>query len=244
MQRSRLTLVALLFAVTVVAGCDSADSTAAPVVTSVELTLASNTIEIGQANTSNAVALDQFGDTIQVSPTFSSSVPTVAGINPFTGTMIALSAGTSEITATVGLKSAKRVVAVVAPPLRLNEVKPNGDGPGGWVEIFNPTDAPVDVSGWIITASNHFAAFTVPQGVTIPARGFLTIDEGDFPEGLKSADQVHLFSRFGTQSDSFSWTANPATSFGRCPEGTGPFITNTAPTKTRANQCPVAGIQE
>jgi len=237
MPRSRLTLAALLFSATVVAGCDSSGSTAAPVVSSVELTLASNTIEIGQANTSSAVAIDQFGDTIQVLPTFSSSVPTVAGINPFTGTMIALSAGTSEITVTVGLKSATKVVTVVAPPLRLNEVKPNGDGPGGWVELFNPTDSPVDVSGWIITASNHFAAFTVPQGVTIAARGFLTIEEADFPEGLKSADEVHLFSRFGTQSDSFSWTVNPATSFGRCPEGTGPFIMNTAPSKTRANQC-------
>lgn len=238
MHKTRLAISLLLVAAAAGAGCNPSDSTAAQAVTRIELALALDTIEIGQANTLTAVVLGSSGDTIPVSPTFSSSVPTVAGINPFTGTMIARSAGTTEITATVGRTSAKRVVTVLAPAIRVNEVKPNGDGPDGWVELFNPTDAPIDMSGWVITASNHFAAFTVPQGVVIPALGFFTIEEADFPEGLKSADEVHLFSRFGKQSDSFTWFDNTATSFGRCPDG-GPFATNTAPSKTRANECPV-----
>lgn len=243
MQNTRHTFgILLLLSVAVAAGCNSTDSTATPVVTTIELTLASDTIEIGQANTSSAVALSQFGDTIQASPTFSSSAPTVAGINPFTGTMIALSAGTTEVTATFGLKSAKKIVTVLAPAIRVNEVKPNGEGPGGWVELFNPTDAPVNISGWVITASNHTAAFTFSAGAVIAARGFLTVEEADFPEGLKSVDEVHLFNPFRAQADAFAWPVNPATSFGRCPEGTGPFVTNTAPSKTRANQCPVAAI--
>jgi hypothetical protein len=239
MQKTRLTLGALLVLSAVVAGCNSTDSTGGLVVKTIGLTFALDTIEIGQSNTSRAVALGQSGDTIIVSPTFSSSVPTVAGINPFTGTMIALSAGTTEITVTFGLKSATKVVTVLAPAIRINEVKPNGDGPGGWVELFNPTSAPVNVSSWVITTSNHTAAFTFPAGAVIAARGFLTVEEADFPEGLKSVDEVHLFNPFRAQSDVLGWPVNPVTSFGRCPDGTGPFITNTAPSKTRANQCPV-----
>jgi hypothetical protein len=176
-------------------------------------------------------------------PTFSSSVPTVAGINPFTGTMIALSAGTTEIIATYGPKTGRTIVTVVAPAIRINEVKPNGDGPGGWVELYNPTDAPVNMSNWVITAMDHFAPFTFPEGVVIAPHAFLTVEEADFPEGLNAADEVHLFSRFRAQSDFFGWGENPVTSFGRCPEGTGPFVTNVAPTKTRANQCPVEAIR-
>jgi hypothetical protein len=242
-MKTRLMLGSMLLLSAVAAGCNSSDAIADAVVTTVQLTVARQTIEIGESNTSSAVALDQFGDTILVSPTFSSSVPTVAGINPFTGAMIALSAGTTEITVTFGLKSATKVVTVLAPPIRINEVKPNGDGPGGWVELFNPTDAPVNVSGWVITSTNHTAAFTFPVGAVIAPRGFLTVEEADFPEGLKSVDEVHLFNPFKAQADVFAWPVNPATSFGRCPEGTGPFITNTAPSKTRANQCPVAAVQ-
>ena len=245
MRTTRLTLAALLvFTAAVTAGCDSSDSTAVPTIATVTLTLGADSIEDGQANTAKAVALDKFGDTLTFSPTFSSSVPTVVGINPFTGNMIALSAGTTEITATFGQKTARKVLTVLAPAIRVNEVKPNGEGPGGWIELFNPTDRPVDVSGWVITSSNHFAAFTFPAGLIIAPRAFLTIEEADFPEGLKSADEVHLFNRFGVQADQFSWPVNPTTSFGRCPEGTGPFVTNVAPSKTRANQCPVAAAQQ
>lgn len=239
MQKTRLTLAALLTAVSAAAGCNSSDSTGGPVVSTIKLTLAATTLEVGQSNTSSAIALGQSGDTLLVSPTFSSSVPQVAGINPFTGTMIALSAGTTEISATVGLKSARTTVTVTAPAIRINEVKPNGEGPGGWVELFNPTSASVNISGWVITSAKHTAAFTFPAGIVIPSGGFLTVEEADFPEGLKSVDEVHLFNPFKAQSDAFAWPANPVTSFGRCPEGFGPFITNTAPSKTRANLCPV-----
>lgn len=243
MQRTRLTLSLLVLSAAVIAGCNASDSTAGPVVTTLRLTLARETIEIGEANTSSVLVLDQFGDTVMVSPRFSSSVPTVVGINPFTGTMIALSAGTTQITATFGLKSATKVVTVLASAVRVNEVKPNGEGPGGWVELFNPTNAPINMSGWVITTAKHTAAFTFPAGVMIAANGFLTVEEADFPEGLKSVDEVHLFNPFRAQADAFSWPENPVTSFGRCPEGTGPFITNMAPSKTRANQCPVGSDQ-
>ena len=239
MQTRHLLLTALLLGTSVAAGCNSSDAIAVPVVTTVSLSLAADSLEIGQPNTANAVALDQSGDTLTFAPTFSSSVPTVVGINPFTGAMIALSPGTSEITATFGLRTARKTVTVIASPIRVNEVKPNGEGPGGWVELFNTSDAPVNVGNWKITTTTHALAFVIPAGVTIAPHGFFTIEEADFPEGLKSVDEVHFFNGFGKEVDSFAWPVNPTTSFGRCPEGTGPFVTNVSPSKTRANVCPV-----
>ena len=41
---------------------------------------------------------------------------------------------------------------------------------------------------------------------------------------------------------SYSWTAHAATSYGRCPDGTGEFFTTTAPTRGTANDCSVAVV--
>lgn len=240
MRITQLKLSALMLLTAAIgAGCNPSDSTAVPIVASISLTLEHDSIEIGQANTSRVIALGQHGDTLTFNPTFSSSVPSVAGINPFTGNMIALSAGTTEITATLGLRAARKTVTVTGPAVRINEVRPNGDSPGGWVELVNTSEAPANVSGWVITSKNHAAAFTFPEGLVIAPHAFLTIEEADFPEGLKSVDELHLFSRFKVQSDSFVWFEDPLTSFGRCPEGTGPLLINVAPTKTRANECAV-----
>ncbi len=42
-----------------------------------------------------------------------------------------------------------------------------------WVEIYNPTDSPVDISGWKICDAN--ACDTIPPSPSIPAKGFAVI---------------------------------------------------------------------
>jgi hypothetical protein len=240
MLTSRLSPIILLMGSLVAAGCDSPTVIEPSVVTSVTLFFASDTIEVGQQAFAKVVAVDQFGDPIHTLPVeFSSSQAAVAGIHPTAGATLGLAPGTTEITATVGGKSAKRTLTVVRSPIRINEVKPNGDGPSGWVELFNPTDNPIDISRYTITSSGIFEPFVLPEGSIIPARGYFNVEESDMPLGLRAADAVHVFSRFGVQVDAFAWAANPATSLGRCPEGTGSFIITAAPTKTRANACPV-----
>jgi len=76
----------------------------------------------------------------------------------------------------------------------------------------------VDLTGWTIT----------PAGSMIPAGGFFVIEEASFPAGLQASDAVHVFSHFGVQVDAFSWTADPVTSYGRCPDGSGDFVITTA----------------
>ena len=241
MRTTRLSPIILLIAALVAAACDSSTSFEPSVVTTVTLFFASDTIEVGQPAFAKVVAVNQFGDTIHTLPVeFTSSETTVAGIHPNAGATLGLAPGTTEITATVGGKTAKRTLTVVRSPIRINEVKPNGDGPAGWVELFNPTDAPIDISRYTITSSGIFEPFVLPDESLIPARGYFNVEESDMPLGLRAADAVHLFSRFGVQVDAFAWAANPATSLGRCPEGTGAFITTAAPTKTRTNACPAA----
>jgi hypothetical protein len=241
--RARATQVAstlVLFGAAVLAtACDYNASETPRLVTTVSLDVADTTIEVGQATEVTAIALDQYGDSIASSPaSYASSAPEIAAVSPTLGTILAISAGTARIDATIESKSAHLTLTVVQAAIRINEIRPNGDIPGGWVELFNPTATAVDMSGWTITSGDVSHGFEFPSGASIPASGYLVIAEQILPLGLKAVDAVHLFSRFGVQADSYSWTANPLTSFGRCPDGTGAFVTTAAATRKATNVCP------
>ena len=212
----------------------------APVLTSITLSLAETVVEVGQSLVATASARDQFDQPFDAGPvTFASSAPEVAGINSVDGRILAISAGTTTITARAGGKSASRTLTVSFPPLFINEVEPLGASDAGWVELFNPTAKPVSLAGWTVTNGNLFQPAALPADAIVPAGGFFVIDERTFPAGLKERDAVHLFSRFGVQSDAFAWGHNPETSFGRCPDGQSGLVETTTPTKGAANACPL-----
>jgi len=237
---SRLSLV-LGVCAAAVAACTRDDAPVGParVLTTVRVSVADTSAELGQFTVATATILDQFGATFDAGRVmFASSSPEVAGVNPTDGRILAISPGTTTITASLRGKSGSQVITVSFPPLFLNEVVPNGDGAGGWVELFNPTDAPVDLTGWTITNGNIFQSNALPVGAVIPARGFFVIEESSIAGGLQARDAVHLFSSFGVQSDAFIWGHDPVTSFGRCPDEVGGFIRTTEATKGTANACP------
>ncbi len=72
---------------------------------------------------------------------------------------------------------------------------------------------------------------------------FLVVDTGvnGFNFGLGSSDSVRIMDASGTLVDSYSWTAHAATTYGRCPDGTGAFTTTVASTKGTANSCGSSG---
>ncbi|GAA1439090.1 lamin tail domain-containing protein [Leifsonia poae] len=123
-------------------------------------------------------------------------------------------------------------------PVRINEVESNGGTPGDWIELINNGAATVDLSGYILRDNDDTHTFTIPAGTTITAGGYLAEDvESAF--GLGSADSARLFAPDGnTLIDTYSWTAHAATTYGRCPNGTGSFATTSAPTKGAPNACP------
>lgn len=125
--------------------------------------------------------------------------------------------------------------------IRVNEVESNFGTPGDWVEFYNTAAAPVDVSGLMFRDNDDTRQYVIPAGTTIPANGFLVLDEAVFGFGLGGGDAARLFAADGTTLlDSYTWTAHAATTYARCPDGTGAFATSTVPTKGSANDCDVA----
>jgi hypothetical protein len=128
--------------------------------------------------------------------------------------------------------------ATFSTAVRINEVESNLGTPGDWVELFNTSNAAVDLSGYVFRDNNDLAGYTLPSGSIVPANGFLVLDEAQFGFGLGAADAARLFAPGGaTLIDSYTWTAHATTTYGRCPDGTGAFVTTSAVTKGAANGC-------
>ncbi|NOT09887.1 MAG: cell wall protein, partial [Gemmatimonadales bacterium] len=214
-----------------------------PVLTTVTVTLPATSLEAGQAAvTATAAGADQHGAAFTLGPvSWTSSAPAVASVNNGTGVVTPLSAGTTDIIATTAGKAGQRTLTVVAPAaLKINEIESNGGTPGDWAELFNPTAAAVNISGWVVKDNDDTHIYTIPAGTTIAAGGYFVAEEAGFGFGLGAADAVRLYSPFGVLVDSHSWTAHAATTLGRCANGTGAFTTSTSSTKGAANDCSVA----
>src|SRR6266511_30981 len=75
-----------------------------------------------------------------------------------------------------------RMILLLGSPARaastdvvLNEILYNADssnGGGEFVELHNRGAAPVELSGWTLGGG---VSFTFPQGVSLPAKGYLVI---------------------------------------------------------------------
>jgi hypothetical protein len=142
----------------------------------------------------------------------------------------------SFVTTTSSTKAAANDCGV---PVRINEVESSGGTPGDWVELINPAALPVDVSGFsILDNDDTHAPSVIAAGTTIPAGGYLVVDESTLGFGLGSSDNARLFDTTGGLVDSHTWTAHATTTYGRCPNGTGSFVTTTASTKGAVNACP------
>jgi len=102
------------------------------------------------------------------------------------------------------------VAQPVSPGLHINEVESNGGTPGDWFELFNSGASTVDVSGWKMKDNDDTHAFYVfPAGTSIPAGGYLVVEEAQFVFGLGAADSVRIFDSTGALYESYSWTRTP-----------------------------------
>jgi hypothetical protein len=116
--------------------------------------------------------------------------------------------------------------------------------PDDWVELFNTSGSTVDISGWVFKDNDDTHSYVIPNGTTVVGGGYYVLERALFVFGLGDADSARLFLSDGTTPvDSYSWTVVAATTYGRCPNGTGPFVTTvsstaTSTTKGTANACP------
>ena len=126
----------------------------------------------------------------------------------------------------------------VPPAMVINEVESNGGTPGDWVELYNPAAFAVDISGYLFRDNDDVRApYVIPAGSVVGAGSYFVLDEATFAFGLGAADAARLYRPDGTPVDSYSWTAHATTTFGRCPNATGPFATTLSATKGGANVC-------
>ena len=107
------------------------------------------------------------------------------------------------------------------PAVVINEVQssaPN-DGPD-WIELANPTDWELDISGIVIKDNDDTHEYVIPEGTTIPANGFMVITSDEFGFGLGKGDSVRLFED-GTLIASTTWEGHTNPTWGLYPDATG-----------------------
>ena len=69
--------------------------------------------------------------------------------------------------------------------------------------------------------ANETPFYTIPAGTSIAAGGYFTLEEAAFGFGLGAMESARIYNSSGTLVDSQSWTAHAATTYGRCPNGSG-----------------------
>ncbi|MBB4635224.1 lamin tail domain-containing protein [Longimicrobium terrae] len=250
MSRSRtlaaVRALALALLTATAAACGDDSPSEPPALTTLRITLPDSALAMGQTTTATVAGLDQDSAPIATGAvTWASSAETVASVTP-AGVVTAVAAGSAEIIATAGATTARRTVKVAAPaPIRINEVESNGGSPGDWAELINPTGAAVDVSGWIFRDNDPTHTYRLPAGTSIPAGGYLVLEEAAFGFGLGGAEDARLFNPFEVPVDSYTWTAHAPVTYARCPNGSGPFAASATSTKGTANDCrPLVKINE
>lgn len=136
-----------------------------------------------------------------------------------------------------------RLDPVGAEPLRalvLNEIVAHSEsGPGDFVELYNHSTAPLDISGCVLSEDPDTDGFRIPAGTTLPAGGFLALDQSQMGFGLnatggslylRNPTQTRVLDaiRFEAQGDRIPW--------GRCPDGSPLWRRLTAPTPGTVNE--------
>lgn len=215
-------------------------SNAPAALTTINVTLPATTITLNQTITATAAGVDQYGAAFPLGPiTWTTSAPDVASVDA-SGVVKALKAGSVQVIATVDTKSGQSAVLTVTnpPAVVINEIESNGDT-NDWVEIFNPTSATVDLTGWIVKDNDNTHAQTLGAGSTIPAGGYLVVltDAGANSFGLGAPDSVRLYNPFLFEVDKWGWATHSPTTLGRCPNGSGAFVVTTSSTRGAANDC-------
>ncbi len=138
-----------------------------PALTTMSVTPLSATTVVGSAQAFTASGIDQFGNPIPVTATWSSSDPAVGTIDPATGVFTASGSGLATITATSGTASGKATVAVVLPSMKPGILNATGiTAPGGVIWISDALGGHT----WVIDRLYGFCRLD-------QAGGFFTINQ-------------------------------------------------------------------
>lgn len=113
------------------------------------------------------------------------------------------------------------------PQVVINEVQskdPNGGA--DWIELANPTNADIDISGIVIKDNDDTHMYTIPESTIIPANGFLVIDENTLGFGFGKGDSVRLYEG-DMLIGSTTWSEHTNPTWGLYPDVNGTEYRNT-----------------
>ncbi len=140
------------------------------------------------------------------------------------------------------------------PTILVNEVLSKEDSPlEDAVELYNPTNAPVNIGGWYLTDSHATPTkYRIPDGTIIPAKGYTVLLQRDFAAFLNfsgNGDSCFIYSADGVgnltgYSHGFSFEGSDSNvSFGRYVNSIGEehFVAQTDRTFGAANAGPKVG---
>jgi hypothetical protein len=156
------------------------------------------------------------------------------GLRPLIGAIAAVAAFAAHAPAASGA-------------VALNEVNCEGTD---WVELVNTSEAPADVSGWLLTddpldstRDDHRMLFAA--GTIIAAHGDLVVERGaaGFPFGIScGGDTLRLADGAGALADEIAvpTLVSAGDTWGRYPNGTGDWE-ETIPTQSSPNELSTAG---
>lgn len=157
-----------------------------------------------------------------------------------------------KLLASLLLTAAATTVSTSAQSLVINEVMQSNidylmadnDFPDSWVELYNPTSASINVSGWSIgTKDDASLCYRLPSA-TVPAGGHLVVYCDKEANGLHTdfrvdsgKGSIYLFDAQGTQADVLTLKKMPApnVAYGRTSDGADDWHYEFTPTAGSAN---------
>ncbi|TFG29979.1 lamin tail domain-containing protein, partial [Candidatus Thorarchaeota archaeon] len=112
-----------------------------------------------------------------------------------------------------------------------------------WIELYNPSDVEVDISGYVLDdlIGGGTSPYTIPSGTTIPAFGFIVFYQGVTGIGLNNAgDDVNYIHPDGvTVLDTYTYSSSADDiSYGREIDGSSVWVTFDSPTPGASNFVP------
>ena len=123
--------------------------------------------------------------------------------------------------------STKGKANIATNPVVINEIQSNdANGGADWVELANPTNEVLDISGIVMKDNNDANQYVFPEGTTIDKNGFLVITEDEFGFGLGKNDAVRLFENERLIAHT-TWTDHTNPTWGLYPNVNGNEFRNT-----------------
>jgi hypothetical protein len=110
---------------------------------------------------------------------------------------------------------------LAASGIYINEFMAN-PGPNNteWIELYNNLSSSVDLAGWSLDDNGGSTAFTIPNNISIPGKGFLLFYANVTKISLNNnGDSVRLFDNSRRLADSVTYASSQANvSLGRVPD--------------------------